>query len=203
MTVIAWDGKTLAADKQATENGVLHQITKIRKVTKGKNKGWLIANAGVAATGALLMDWFEMGADPKTYPYEYQKMDGFGATLIAISPKGVIHKFEHIPMPIVFEDEFYAAGSGKDMAIGAMAMGADAATAVQVVCTYETECGVGIDVVHLTQEKKNARAGSKRTTNKDGAKNGRARKTATPAKRSARSTNKATHVAKKSRGGRV
>lgn len=203
MTVIAWDGKTLAADKQATENGVLHQITKIRKVTKGKNKGWLIANAGVAATGALLMDWFEAGSDPKSYPYEYQKMDGFGAALIAISPQGVVHKFEHLPMPIIFEDEFYAAGSGKDMAIGAMAMGADAATAVQVVCTYETECGIGIDVVHLKEEKKNARAGSKGKTDTAGTQNGRTRKATAPAKRSARPSNKATAVAKKSRGGRV
>lgn len=202
MTVLAWDGKTLAADKQATENGVLHQITKIKRITKGKNKGWLIGNAGSAASGQLLMDWFETGADPKHFPYEYQKTDGLFATLLAISPQGIVHRYEHLPIPIVFEDEFYAMGSGKDMAMGAMAMGADAVTAVQVVCTYETECGVGIDVIHL-KEKKNARARSNRKTDKAGAKNGGAGKTAAPSKRTARSTNKATAVAKKSSGGRV
>lgn len=159
MTVIVWDGKTLAADRQATENGVLHTITKIRKITKGKNKGWLIGNAGVAASGALLMDWFEAGADPKNFPYEYQKTDGLHAALVAISPEGKIHKFEHLPIPIVFEDGFYAMGSGKDMAIGALAMGADAVGAVEVVCTYESECGVGIDAIKLKEGKKN---GSKR-----------------------------------------
>lgn len=202
MTVIAWDGKTLAADKQATENGVLHAITKIRKITKGKKKGWLIANAGVAATGNLLMDWFEAGADPHHFPYENQKTDGFNAYILAISPDGVIHRYEHLPIPIIFEDEFYAMGSGKDMAIGAMAMGADAVTAVQVVCTYETECGVGIDAVHLT-EKKNARARPKRKTDKAGDEDGRTGKATASAKRKSRSTSKATTVAKKSRGGRV
>lgn len=157
MTVIAWDGKALAADRQATANGVLHTITKIRKITKGKKKGWLIANAGSAATGGLLMDWFESGAVPSQFPYEYQTKDGFAATLIAISPEGLIHKYEHLPLPIVFEDDFYADGSGKEMAMGAMAMGADAETACQVVCSMETECGVGIDVVYLKEGKKNGK----------------------------------------------
>ena len=203
MTCIAWDGKTLAADRQATANGVLHSMTKIRKITKGKKRGWLIANAGAAATGGLLMDWFEAGADPKHFPYEYQKLDGYVATLIAISPQGAIHKYEHLPLPIVFEDDFYSDGSGKDMAMGALAMGADAATAVQVACTYEAECGVGIDVVHLKEERKNARAGSKGKTDKAGTQNGRARKATASSKRTTRSTGKASTVAKKSRGGRV
>lgn len=202
MTVIAWDGKTLAADKQATDNGVLHQITKIRKITKGKKKGWLIANAGSAASGSLLMDWFETGADPRTFPYEYQKDDKFWAALLAISPTGVVHKYEHLPIPVILEDDMYALGSGKDMAIGAMAMGADAATAVQVVCTYETDCGVGIDVVHLT-EKKSARARPKGKTDKAGAKNGSARKATASGKRTTRPANKTSSVAKKPRGGRV
>ena len=154
MTVIVWDGKALAADRQATENGVLHTMTKIKKITKGKKKGWLIGNAGVAASGALLMAWFESGAEPSQFPYEYQKTEGLHAALLAISPEGVIHKFEHLPIPIVFEDDFYAMGSGKDMAMGALAMGADAAQAVEIVCTLETECGVGIDVVYLKDKGK-------------------------------------------------
>jgi ATP-dependent protease HslVU (ClpYQ) peptidase subunit len=202
MTVIVWDGETLAADKQATENGVLHTITKIRKVAKGKYKGWLLGNAGSAASGQMMMDWFEVGADPRTFPYENQKTEGLCAYLIAISPQGVIHRYEHLPIPIIFEDEFYAIGSGKDMAIGALAMGADAATAVQVVCTYETDCGVGIDVLPL-KEKQRARAGSKGKTDKAGDETGRIRKAAAPAKRAARPASKATQVAKQSRGGRV
>lgn len=202
MTVIAWDGKTLAADRQATANGVLHQITKIRKITKGRKKGWLIANAGSAATGGLLMDWFESGAEPKHFPYEYQTKDGYAATLIAISPDGLIHKYEHLPLPIIFEDEFYADGSGKEMALGAMAMGADAVTAIQVVCSMETECGVGIDSFDL-KEKSNARARSKGKADKAGAKDGSAGKATASAKRTARPANKTSSVAKKSSGGRV
>lgn len=153
MTVIVWDGQKLVGDKQATEGGILQTVTKVRKITSGKHKGWLIGAAGATAQCNMMMGWFEAGADPNKFPHALQKEDGFAAHMIAISPQGVVHKYEFVPFPIIFEDTFYASGSGRDLAIGAMAMGADAVRAAEVACTYCSECGVGLDVVELRTKK--------------------------------------------------
>ncbi len=153
MTVIVWDGQRLVGDKQATEGGILQTVTKVRKITSGKHKGWLIGAAGATAQCNMMMGWFEAGADPNKFPHALQKEDGFAAHMIAISPQGVVHKYEFVPFPIIFEDSFYASGSGRDLAIGAMAMGADAVKAAEVACTYCSECGVGLDVVELRTKK--------------------------------------------------
>jgi hypothetical protein len=84
--------------------------------------------------------------------------------MIAISPQGVVHKYEFVPFPIVFEDRFYASGSGRDLAIGALAMGADAVQAAEIACTYCTECGVGLDVVELKTAPKKRVAKKARVT---------------------------------------
>lgn len=153
MTVIVWDGQKLVGDKQATEGGILQTVTKVRKITSGKHKGWLIGAAGATAQCNMMMGWFEAGADPNKFPHALQKEDGFAAHMIAISPQGVVHKYEFVPFPIIFEDTFYASGSGRDLAIGALAMGADAVRAAEVACTYCSECGVGLDVVELRTKK--------------------------------------------------
>lgn len=153
MTVIVWDGQKLVGDKQATEGGILQTVTKVRKITSGKHKGWLIGAAGATAQCNMMMGWFEAGADPNKFPHALQKEDGFAAHMIAISPQGVVHKYEFVPFPIIFEDTFYASGSGRDLAIGALAMGADAVKAAEVACTYCSECGVGLDVVELRTKK--------------------------------------------------
>jgi ATP-dependent protease HslVU (ClpYQ) peptidase subunit len=143
----------LVGDKQATEGGILQTVTKVRKITSGKHKGWLIGAAGATAQCNMMMGWFEAGADPNKFPHALQKEDGFAAHMIAISPQGVVHKYEFVPFPIIFEDTFYASGSGRDLAIGALAMGADAVRAAEVACTYCSECGVGLDVVELRTKK--------------------------------------------------
>lgn len=167
MTIIVWDGKTLVADKQATEGSVLQTVTKIRKITSGKQKGWLIGAAGATAQCNMMMGWFEAGANPNNFPHSLQKEDGFAAHMVAISPEGVVHKYEFVPFPIIFEDQFYAAGTGRDLAIGALAMGADAKTACEIACTYSTDCGVGMDIINLKEPKKRAKsvAAKKRGSN--------------------------------------
>lgn len=44
-------------------------------------------------------------------------------------------------------DERASWGTGKELALGAMAAGADAKKAVEIACEYNLYCGGGIDVV--------------------------------------------------------
>lgn len=146
MTVIVWDGEALAADKQATNSGVKRTVTKIRRV-----RDHLIGGAGDWDACLLLMDWFEDGADQEKYP-AVQKDKERWAGLLVISPDGQVIKYEQEPVPMIFEDKFYTMGSGRELALGALEMGADAAKAVEVACKYEHNCGMGVDVLRLRED---------------------------------------------------
>lgn len=153
MTVIAFDGRTLAADKQATEGGLRHVTTKIKRIEKGKFKGYLMAGAGCTSQANHMMAWFELGAEPESFP-KYQDTEDLSAQLLVISPSKEILRFDFNPIPCVFYDEIYAMGSGRDVAMGAMAMGADAKQAVEVASEICSGCGMGVDVIHLKKGKK-------------------------------------------------
>lgn len=201
MSVVVWDGKTLAADRQVSDGAMVRTTTKIRAIKTGKFKGYLIGAVGATATANLLMDWFEAGANPSHFPYEYAKSPELGASLIAITQDKEIWRFDHLPVPIIMEDEEYATGSGREFAYGAMSMGADAVQACEVACTHSTECGVAIDSIEW--RKINARKRPEGKVDKAGVKNGRARKATASGKRAAVSTGKAIAMVKKLGGGRV
>lgn len=153
MTVIAWDGKTLAADKQATEGGIRQVTTKIKLITKGRFKAHMIAGAGLTSQANMLMAWFEAGAEPSTFP-KYQEVDDLSAALLVITPDKEILRFDVNPIPTVFYDKTYALGSGREVAIGAMAMGANAVQAVEVASHFCSGCGMGVDSITFKKAKK-------------------------------------------------
>lgn len=157
MTVIAWDGKVLAADKQATESGLRHSTTKIKRVTAGKFKRYLVGASGCASQGNMMISWFESGANPDAYP-DYQDTEDLSAQLVAISPDGLIYRFDFNPIPAVFHDKIYALGNGRDVALGAMHMGADAIKAVELASELCSGCGMGID--SLVMKEKGKRRGN-------------------------------------------
>jgi len=140
MTVVAWDGKTLATDKQATNSGLAYTVTKSMKLETGEVLAW----TDNADSGLMLVDWYKSGADPAKWP-ECQKNEDRWAKLIVIKDKR-IHVYERQPIPIIIEDKIMAWGSGRDFALAAMAMGADARKAVEIASIFETGCGRGVDV---------------------------------------------------------
>lgn len=138
MTVIAWDGKTLAADKQGESNGLKCVVTKIFKLDTGE----LIGTIGGLTEGLSAIEWYKNGSNPDKYPIAKDSNTG-----MVVIRDGVIYKYEDTHVPFIIQNRLYAFGSGRELAIGAMAMGADAVTAVTVACDYESGCGMGIDVL--------------------------------------------------------
>lgn len=143
MTVIAWDGQTLAADKRASVGNVVRTCTKIFR-----HNGELFGYAGMAAFGEQLLTWYKNGADPKDYPPSQRDKDDY-AELLVIKADGIIQKFERTPYPISYQDKTFAIGSGRDFALAAMALGCNATAAVELTCTLDTGCGSGVDTLTL------------------------------------------------------
>lgn len=63
MTVIAWDGKTLAADKRAVASGLIGTTTKIRRIGD-----LLVGIAGNFSAGMEMLEWVAQGRQREACP---------------------------------------------------------------------------------------------------------------------------------------
>jgi ATP-dependent protease HslVU (ClpYQ) peptidase subunit len=142
MTVIAWDGKTLAADRR-TSFGSRHMTT--RKAHRVN--GALVAGAGETAAILEMVEWFRAGAKPEDLPAN-QRTDNC-VTLLVITPKGEILEYANGPYPIVVKEKQWAVGSGAEFARTAMYLGKSAREAVTIACKFDTCSGNGIDTLEL------------------------------------------------------
>lgn len=141
MTCIAFDGKTLAADKRAERAGAGHaKVTKVFKIN-----GCLLAIAGSYDVGMQLVHWFQNGCIAEDYP-ALQSEDN-EASLMVITPERRITHYERTPAPLIFEQEKTAMGSGRDYALAAMHLGCNARQAVEVACVFDVFCGNGVDEI--------------------------------------------------------
>jgi len=138
MSVVVWDGKTLAADRQATLNNTKCQTRKITRLPSGDLLAWV----GNSESGLALLKWYLSGADPETWP-EVQKGDDWSRLIVV--HKGKVWEYEQTPVKIPLHQKFGAWGSGSDLAIGALAMGADAVQAVKIASKFNIYCGLGVD----------------------------------------------------------
>lgn len=138
MTVIVWDGKVLASDMQSTNAGLKRKATKIRKIG-----GRLYGVSGDWDRAQMLFRWIESGKRPEDWP-EFQKGNDDWVGLLEIREDGSAWKFERVPEPYRCEEDYFAMGSGRDYAYGALAMGADAETAVRIASSFDNGCGMGV-----------------------------------------------------------
>jgi hypothetical protein len=142
MTCIAWDGKTIAADKRATCAGVHNTTTKLRRIATGEILAW----TGDEDAGRIVARWYENGALLEKWP-QVQTTDQWSRLIVA--SKSSVKIFERQPESVEIEDKFHAWGSGRDFALAAMYLGKSAAEAVEIACVFDTSCGNGIDVIEL------------------------------------------------------
>jgi ATP-dependent protease HslVU (ClpYQ) peptidase subunit len=138
MSVIAFDGKTVAADRQATCSGCKTTSSKLFKLASGEIVGF----TGSSDIGMAMLEWYKNGADCEKYP-KYQTTDDW-VRLVVITKKGVFF-YETTPNPVHSLDKKCAFGCGRDFALGAMEMGANAIKAVEIASKFSTDCGMGID----------------------------------------------------------
>lgn len=143
MSVIAWDGHTLAADKRACLGTLIRTTTKIFRIGDS-----LAGYAGSADQGEEMLAWLRNGAEIDRFPASQRDEDGW-ASVIVVSPGGKILKYERTPHPLQFEDLHFALGCGRDFALAAMYLGCDARRAVEVTCALDNGCGNGVDTLTL------------------------------------------------------
>jgi hypothetical protein len=145
MTVIAWDGKTLAADKQMM-SGYLRSpiVTKIHRGFSGE----LLAFSGNASIAGELHEWYKSGCKPEDWPKNNcDKNDS--SHLIVINKETGIRKYESGPYPVHLENSYMAFGCGYEAAMAVLYMGFPSVKAVEVASALISGCGNGVDTLEF------------------------------------------------------
>jgi len=148
MTVIAWDGHTLAADKLADYGGMNCTVTKIFLVHDYKvGKDFLVGVAGELSFGLQMIEWIKAGRDPLSFPVAQTSKDDWQPVCVIEPDSAFTLIYERTPFPIQYEHRAFAIGSGREFARAALYLGKTAVEAVGVANALCISCGNGIDTL--------------------------------------------------------
>lgn len=151
MTTIAWDGKTLASDTQASSGDVVCSYTE-QKIYTPPESGWEVCGSKVVALGCsgdcgAEMELQELLKNNLTYASEF--LPTFSFTALAIIGAGrayIISKEKGETLASISRQvEPYAIGSGWLIARTAMHCGKNAREAVQVAIDLDCYSGGSVD----------------------------------------------------------
>lgn len=139
MTTIAWDGRTIAADRRLGGWQTANKLFRLRD-------GTIFAGAGRMDDVAEVLAWLQGGRKPDDKP----EIEPDDSEFFIVQPDG---KAYWLTTPFLrsvkIEDQFYAIGSGAEFAIGAMRAGVSAKRAVEIACTCDPQTGKGVVVMRL------------------------------------------------------
>lgn len=146
MTVICWDGKTLAADKRQSHGGLHATTMKLHKLPDGR----LVAGCGTAPMIGEMLYWLAAGCDPSSFP-ALQRDAKECASMLVVTRGKPLQQYENTPYPCVILNKQWSIGSGRDFALMAMHLGKTAAEAVELTSLFCTSCGNGMDTMTLEE----------------------------------------------------
>lgn len=137
MSVVAWDGKVLAADSMTTNNDMGYTTSKMHRGDDA-----VFAFCGETDGMLMLLEWYAKGAQTEEWPLAIQCIgDHDFRTRMVVADRRGLHFYERLPYPQWVLDPYMAFGSGRDYAMGAMAMGANAVQAVEAAIKHCQTCG--------------------------------------------------------------
>lgn len=140
MTTIAYAFGTLASDSASTGNGTF--CGRVRKVGRAQD-GSIAAFAGSVIACAVMLRWFEGDRSGDT-PRLGTECGG-----LMVRADGSVHLIDGDGDTAQVDGDHHAIGSGRDMALAAMAAGADPARAVEIVCELDTASRGPVQVERL------------------------------------------------------
>jgi len=144
MTTIAYDGKILAADTQATSSYIdQDHYQKFYEVN-----GEIVAGTGDIASIYAWLDWYTAGADPELFP---KPLDDSLAILV-IDRKTGKHRMHchHLAYPgTPWRKKAIAVGTGQDFAMGALLAGATAPEAVKIAMKLDPCSGGQVRTIEV------------------------------------------------------
>lgn len=142
MTVVAWDGRTLAADRMANYNGHARSATMVFRLDPQN----LVGICGKASVATEILAWLRGARDPEQFPRDPDTM------VFMVHNTGRMVCYEGGPFPVPVTEGYFAMGAGRDYALAALHLGYDARRAVEVACALDIYCGMGIDTLSFEDD---------------------------------------------------
>lgn len=137
MTTVAWDGTTLAVDRQATFGNSISTARKLHEVGE-----YVAAIGGRVDHIYTTLEWIAAGCKLEERP---QLLDGIMGITVHLRTKRA-YVIEGVrPYMVAVRDKYVAVGSGQDFAIAAMHLGLDAAAAIRFTSKFDAYTGRGVD----------------------------------------------------------
>lgn len=168
MTIVVWDGHTLAADSLALYGYIKNTERKIRKINikfpldENKNpcfetlkpvhtyvsKNALIGFSGTTVLGLEMLEWIINGFDKNSFPEKARDSNvPISFVLIVegdLDSEHSVYRFENSHIPLTIRERQVALGAGKEVAYGALYSGASAPMAVRAAIDLVEGCGGSI-----------------------------------------------------------
>lgn len=142
MTVTAWDGKTLAADRMMEMHGGKFPVSKLNRLDDGS----LMGGAGDLPRVYEMQNWIADGCKPGEL---HAPVGDTYARILLVKSDGTGLLYANNEFPIHILRPFVAIGSGQDYAIAAMYLGQTAKQAVATASELCASCGMGVDSMEL------------------------------------------------------
>ena len=149
MSIIAWDGTCIAADRRSSNNDFGFVGGKLIEVVRGHVR-FIVGWTGICENGLALLRWFEQGERETDWPKCQTKEDWCRLIILNMNHNQIVTYEQHpIAQPLHPENKFMAWGAGRDFALGAMAAGKTAIEAVEIASQFCNSCGNGVDVFRV------------------------------------------------------
>lgn len=156
MTTIAWDGKTLAADSQATAGNVVTSTTTLKIITPGLDEIWRIRGKKIlafSACGDACANEEFTEALQKGIFTETKMRSGLAFSAIAVTGIGsgfeIFKKEGGEEIAIYLLDSPRAFGSGSEYALSAMHLGMTAQDAVNHASQIDLYSGGAVNIYEV------------------------------------------------------
>lgn len=148
MTTIAYRDGVMAADTRGTDEDYLPGIYECEKLFRVD--GAIIGTAGDDTTGMIFVDWYGSKKNGKRPKPPIRLVDGSADFCCLVLTREGLFWYDKWCRPNKIKDEFWAIGSGKGYAMGAMAKGATAAEAVTIAMKWDPNTGGSVTEMTLT-----------------------------------------------------
>ena len=152
MTIVVWDGNSLATDRQANDGSQKWESDKAWYISRDE-KVHIVSGVGVLQDIIELREWYRTGSSKNKFPIPSRSNRvSLTAQLIVVNETDGLIVYEGTPHPIVRGFIPCAFGDGKDFAMGALSMGASSVEAVAVANEHSLHCGKGVTELSLSSK---------------------------------------------------
>lgn len=146
MTTIAFDGRTLAADKGSWSGGLHQPVKKVHRITAPDGRRFLVAMAGDPVFATLCLAWMRGEIDNPGACLEENKSSD---VMVVIDEKHRVWRLSSRLVYVPYEGQLHAHGAGQEIALGALMAGADAVKAIRITAQISDFAARGVDFVRF------------------------------------------------------